>query len=223
MTRTLILSTAALCVIAFLNLSAAEQNPANNLPKFMTEKDFTCAMFAEAINHYVDMGEAKAIAALKSYADAKPRVEAEDQTHRRMAFICRVLFEPKEKAPLRPPAFGGLTDLPNNSMPLEKWPLYPIVHAGDSYFVLAEGYSLDGKAERTIAYIEYCCVEGKFRKNRVPVPNRAQALRDYELLRKSEPWKALKWIDKGQGFEYHLSEELVLSHLEAQATAILKK
>lgn len=185
----------------------------------MLENEFTCAMFAEAINHYVDMGEEKAITSLRTLARSKPQGDMGDRAKRRMAFICRVLFEPKGNAPLRAPLFGGLL-LPENTLPLEKWPLYPVVRAGPSYFVLSEGYFLAGKAELSITYLDYCCAEGRFRKGRVRIPTKAQALRDYDLLLQSAPWKALKWKDRGQGFQYELREANVLKYLRAQAERI---
>lgn len=192
------------------------QSPEPDLPKFLTEKEFSCAMFAEAINHFVDMGEEKAIAAIKELA-AKPGATPQDLAIQRLAFTCRSLFEPKGKVPLRAPPYGGLLQLPERTMPLEKWPLYPVVRSGSSYFVLSERYSLGGKLGPTISYFNYCFADGKFRKDRVPVPSKEQALRDIDLLRESEPWKALKWKDKGQGFDYEKSESTVLNYLKAQA------
>ena len=52
--------------------------------------------------------------------------------------MCRVLFEPKGQDSLRQPMYGAL-DLPWNSMPLTKWPLYPVALSGSSYFVLSDG------------------------------------------------------------------------------------
>jgi len=220
MGRVLITFVVVFCFVGCVDPPADDQVLGRDLPKFMLEKEITCAMFADAINHYVKMGEEKAIAALKALADSKPKGDMADHAQTRMAFTCRALFEPKGKAPLHAPAFGGLNDLPSNTMPLEHWPLYPVVHVGSSYFVLSEGYSSGGVPEQSISYINYCCAEGRFRKDRVPLPTKAQALRDFELLRESGPWKALKWKDRGQGFYYELDENGVLEYLKAQAERI---
>jgi hypothetical protein len=203
--------------------AAKRQDHAANLgaklPRFLREDEFSCAIYAEAVNHFVDMGEEKAIAAMKVLANLKEPGIA-DREEVRLAFTCRVLFEPTAKSPLREPLFGQLGHLPPVRMPPEQWPLFPIVHVGSSYFVLGEGYSLAGLAEPSIDYINYCCANGRFRRERVPLPTKAQALRDFYRLRKSEPWKALKWKDKGQGLEYQLSESFVLEYLKAQADRI---
>lgn len=121
------------------------------LPKFLREKQINCAAFADAVNHYVDMGEAKAIESLKALAGSKPQGHMPDRVEVRMAFTCRVLFESKGKEPLRAPGFGGLINLPYNTMPLENWPLYPVVCTGSSYFVLSEAYVLGGVPEPSIS------------------------------------------------------------------------
>ena len=41
----------------------------------------------------------------------------------------------------------------------------------------------------------------------VPVPTTAQAVQDLRTLLDSEAWKAIKWKDRGQGFQYELSDQ----------------
>lgn len=191
-----------------------------DLPRFLLEDEFTCATFAEAVNHYVDMGELKAIETLKALANSKPQGTFPDRSERRMGFICRALFEPKGKTPLREPGFGGLRNLPWNTMPLEDWPLYPVAKAGSSYFVLNEGYLVAGLCEPSIIYVSYCCVEGNFRKDRVPVPSKKEALNDLDVLRSSKAWLSLRWKDQGQGFRYELNENRAIEFLRMQAEQI---
>src|SRR6516225_9675853 len=77
------------------------------------------ARIAHLVNgYYVDMGEGEAVAALKSLASSKPQENSPDRTQTRMAFVCRVLFGPKGKEPMREPLFGGLADLPKAIVPL---------------------------------------------------------------------------------------------------------
>lgn len=201
--------------------AAKDRLPRRDLPEFLSEAEISCARYAEAVNYYVDIGEENAVASLEALAASEAtHGDPPDRAQRRMALLCRVLFEPKGKGRLRGPAFGEVHGLPRNTMPRERWPLYPVTQAGSSYFVLGEGYVLGGKAESPASYVDYCRAEGTFRKGRVPVPTRAQALRDFESLRESEPWKALKWKDQGQGFSYQLSETSVLEYLKAQAERI---
>jgi hypothetical protein len=48
-------------------------------------------------------------------------------------------------------------------------------------------------------------------------------MKDLERLRKSEAWKAIKWKDKGQGFEYTISEDWVWVFIKKQAESIPEK
>jgi hypothetical protein len=197
------------------------------IPKLFREKEFTCVTLAEAVNQYIGLGEE---AAAKEFDSIVPDQKSEFKLSgesgftlkTRVAWVCRIVFQPKENEPLRPPLYGALR-LPWNSMPLKSWPLYPISASGSTYFVLSEGYTLAGKAENPKEYLKYCRAEGRFRKQPVPIPSRAQAMKDLERLRKSEAWKAIKWKDKGQGFEYTISEDWVWDFIKKQAESIPEK
>jgi hypothetical protein len=181
------------------------------------EKAFSCATLAEAVNHYIGLGEKPALKALESeILDWDADYKNGFSRNERIGWVCRILFQPKGKEPLRGPAFGG-HHLPWNSMPLTKWPLHPVACSGSTYFVLSEGYSLDGRAEDPKEYLHYCRTEGKFRTERIPVPTKLQALKDLGQLRQSEAWKAIKWKDSGQGFSYTMSEEWIWIFIQKQA------
>ncbi len=196
-------------------------------PKLFREKSFTCAMLAQAVNHYVTLGEDAAAKELES-------LTSEDWTeewfkkkrgfsfNERVGWICRIVFEPKGKEPLRAPLFGA-HHLPWNSMPLTNWPLYPVAVSGSTYFVLSEGYMLAGVAEDPKDYLKYCRANGKFRKEAVPIPSRIQALKDLEKLRQSKAWKAIKWEEKGEGFSYFFDEDWVWGRIKYQAENIPEK
>jgi len=133
-------------ILLFLILSASPC--CAETPKLFREKPFTCAVLAEAVNHYVALGEN---AAIKELEDLTLDWEKEDTAGEfsknvRVGWVCRILFQPKEAKPLRQPSFGDLW-LPHRSMPLKTWPLYPVVSSGKSYFVLSEGYLLGGVPE----------------------------------------------------------------------------
>ena len=113
--------------------------------------------------------------------------------------------------------------LPWSSMPLKSWPLYPVAASGSSYFVLSEGYSLAGKAENPKDYLKYCRANGRFRKEPVPIPSKAQALKDLEQLRQSKAWKAIKWEDSGQGWKYTYNDDWVWQFIKKQAEEIPEK
>jgi hypothetical protein len=105
-------------------------------------------------------------------------------------------------------------------MPLKSWPLYPVASAGASYFILGEGYTLDGRAENLVSYIDDCRASGVFRKTKVAVPARRQALQDADLLRRSEAWKSIKWKDSGRNWSYTLHEDQVWKFIQRQAEEI---
>ena len=192
-------------------------------PKLFREKPFTCAVLAEAVNHYVALGEKAAVKELEDLvSDWEKDFKQDFSRNERIGWVCRILFQPKEKEPLREPAFGGLL-IPHRSMPLKTWPFFPVASSGRSYFVLSQGYIVGGEPEDPKAYLKYCRTEGKFRTKEVPIPTKDEALKDAEELRKSDAWKAIKWKDSGPGFSYTLSEEWTWSFIKGQAEAIPAK
>ena len=100
------------------------------------------------------------------------------------------------------------------------WPLLPVAHAGISYFVLDQSYLLGGLPETGQAYIQYSQQNGVFRKRRVIVPSRAQAIKDALALRSSKEWRALKWKSSGQGWSYSLNEVVAWRVIRDQAISI---
>jgi hypothetical protein len=145
---------------------------------------FTSASFADAVNHFAALGEDAAVQQLHGMvSDAGTQIMRIVRFELRVAFVCRVLFEPRFEN-LRPPAIGQFS-LPRQSMPAESWPLYPVALSGSSYFVLTEGFFCAGVPEEPREYIIYCRENGVFRKTPVSVPTRNQALSDAATLRKS--------------------------------------
>ncbi len=186
------------------------------VPKLFREDSYTCATLAEAINHYVALGEKATIKELESVD------EIGSENDGRIEWVCRILFEPKAKSPLRQQTIGRRL-LPRNSMPLSSWPLYPLVASGSTYFVFDAGILSSGIAESPRAYLKYCQTNGKFRTERVLVPTKAQALKDAELLRQSAAWKAIKWKHKEPGLSYYISEDSVWHGIKRQAEDIPAK
>jgi hypothetical protein len=195
------------------------------VPRLLQEKDFTAATFAEAVNHFVSLGEDGAMQELQGLvmdhsADFTVHSNGQWSVNERIGWMCRVLFESKDDQPLRPPMFGALSELPYNTMPLKSWPLYPVALSGSTYFVLSQGYSLGGVAEDPKRYIEYCRQTGVFRKMPVAVPTKAEALKAAAALRESAAWKAIKWIDSGNGWSYSLGGESQWEFIRNQAEGI---
>lgn len=192
----------------------------------LCERDFTCASFAKSINHFVALGENAAVRELyKLAAENNERCDCDEKGEgidrdARIAWICRVLFEPRGSKPLRGPLYGS-PGVPYLSMPEEDWPLLPVAKQGLSYFVLSRGYFLaSGAPEEPERYIEYCTSHGTFRKSPVPVPTRAQAIRDALMLQDTPRWSAIKWKDAGHNWSYTYSKAATREFVEGQADRI---
>jgi hypothetical protein len=189
-------------------------------PKLFSEKWFNSASLAETANHYINLGEKSAVQELNTLAsDDIYNDKLGFSINERIGWVCRIVFEPKSGKPLRPPMYGELM-LPWNTMPDKNWPLYPVAISGSTYFVLSEGYELEGIAETPKHYIEYCQTNGIFRKMPIKIPTKEQALKDAASLRQSESWKAIKWQDSGQGFSYTFDEESSWKLIQNQAEFI---
>lgn len=189
------------------------------VPRLFQEKDFTATSFANAVNHFVALGEDSAVHELQGLAtDNFTDFKLGFNVNERVGWMCRVLFETMTES-LRAPRFGALS-LPYQTMPDKSWPLYPVALSGSTYFVLSEGYSLGGKAEDPKAYIEYCRQTGVFRKKPVSVPSKTQALQDAAALRPSAAWQAIKWKDSGENWSYTMDEGRTWEFIQKQAEAI---
>ena len=163
-------------------------------PRLFKQKEFTAATFAEAVNHFVALGEDASVKELLSMEvdNWSSTVHSNNlwSVNERIGWMCRVLFEAKTDEALHRPAFGALWPLP--PLPPKDWPLFPVALSGSTYFVLSEGYSLAGVPDRPKFYIEYCRKSGVFRTKAVVVPTRKQAVKDAEALHESSQWKAIK-------------------------------
>lgn len=186
-----------------------------HLPELFRARDFTCATLCEAANHYVALGEDRAVKDLSTLVGGWDG--ARFSLSERIGWLCRILFEPTGKEPLRPPGLGGLSLPP---MRLEDWPLYPVALSGSTYVVLSEGYSLAGQAEPIQSYIEYCRGNGRFRTAPIPTPARARALTDLDRFHRSAAWKALRWEDSGENYHYSIDEGWVWEGIRRQAEAL---
>jgi len=216
---------AAVCLWASLSgilLNVGCRAPAT--PQLFLQKTFTAASFAEAANHFVNLGEGAAVRQLRGLAlDQRKDLTEHDgwSVNERIGWMCRVLFEEKTNTFIRPPGFGELS-LPWNTMPLTSWPLYPVALSGSTYFVLSEGYSLNGIAEDPKDYIQYCRTNGVFRKTILVVPTREIAMKDVAALRQSKAWTSIKWNDSGENgnWSYHMSEDWAWAFIQQQAESI---
>ena len=212
------MKTTLLALLFCMSLAASHAE----LPQLFRERSFDAASLAAAVNYFIALGEESAVRELSAIApdhDFKRYLNKGFNLPERVGWVCRILFQPKGNQPLRAPGYGGL-ELPDLTMPLACWPLYPVAASGSSFFVLSEGYSLFGVPEHPERYLAYCRVEGVFRKQPIPVPTRAQAQKDLLALRQSPEWKAIQWEDCGPGTYYTMSEEWTWRFIQTQADGI---
>lgn len=193
------------------------------VPKLFSQKSFTSANLAEAVNRYVAIGEAASVKELQQLA-AQENGSAESflgkgfSVSERIGWVCRILYESKGLSPLRAPKFGVLP-LPEKTMPVEKWPLFPVAVSGSTYVVLKQGYMPDGTPEEVTHYLAYCKKNGVFRTTSVEVPSKEQAERDIANLRQSAPWQAIQW-ECNDGFSYPMGEQLTWAFIKGQTKTI---
>jgi hypothetical protein len=194
-----------------------------DVPKLFTEKNFTSATLAEAANHYIAIGEA---ATLKELAQVAAQENSAGEyfqgkgfsVSERIGWVCRIIYQPRDGAPLRAPRFGDLT-LPEKTMPAEKWPLFPVALSGSTYFVLKQGYAPHGTPEELTHYLAYCKKNGVFRNTQVAMPTKEQAQADAAALRQSAPWLAIEW-ENNDGYNFPMGEQLTFGFIQKQAKAI---
>ena len=211
------------------------------LPKLLTERAFTSVTLAEAVNHYVAIGETATIKELQQ-ASAAEKSQTElfqgkgFSVGERISWVCRILYDEPKQAPstlvpktgavipgafipLRAPRFGVL-NIPQKSMPAEKWPLYPLALSGSTYLVLNQDYTPEGTPESVDHYLDYCQKNGVFRRSSIAVPTQEQAMQDAMALRQTAAWKAINWQGDGDGYTYPMGEQLTWSFLKNQARFI---
>ncbi len=178
----------------------------------------TPIILAEAANRLISMGEEMAYHSLDSFlVDCMKNSSGINGQMIRTAWLCRMLYEPKNAEPLRQPLFGALGMVPYQSMPLKEWPQYPLIRWGDCYFALGESYTLFGLPENPREYLEYSRTQGKFRTTLLPVPNKEEIKTQLNLFLQSPLWKSLKWKDAGNGWSYEMSPDTLMKYLSKQA------
>lgn len=209
-----------ICLLAVAFLLLVPACSSAETPRLFREQTFNAATLAEAVNYYVGLGEVKAFEELNTLSPSDvPDYNHEPCVAQRVGWVCRILWEPRGKTPLRQPMYGG-QNLPWKSFSLAAWPLYPIVRSNSSYFVLSESLILTGHPESPKRYLLYCVKNGSFREHPVLVPSREQALKDAVALHISRSWKAIKWKDSGPSVRYTFSEPWIWKFIQEQAETI---
>ncbi len=192
------------------------------VPQVITVREFNSATLSEASNYYIGFGEDRAIKELKALEQGLGESISQNfDRNERIGWICRIIFKGEQGQPLRQPNYGGLS-LPRFTMPLERWPLYPIAESDGVFFVLSQGYTLLGQAERASDYIDYCSTAGEFKKTLLEIPTREHAIEAFDSFKKAERWTMIKWQVERQCSKYTMYESWVLRGIEVQASSIQK-
>src|SRR5258706_4625365 len=121
-----------LIILPYLQIQLAR----SDVPDLLKTKEFNSAGLTRAANHYIKRGEESflndiKLMALDPGADFRQGFGASNQMrtnfsqNERIGWLCRVLYEPKETKPLRPPGLGAL-GVPYMTMPSDSWPLFPL-------------------------------------------------------------------------------------------------
>jgi hypothetical protein len=200
------------------------------LPQLLQEESFTCATLANAVNHYIELGEKRTVEEFRSLDEIGSRGRG-FWMNERIGWLCRItfqsrarIFQPRARKFLRRPYFGGLVEFPLGMPGMEndwvRWPLFPVASSGLTYFVLREGYTIGGFPEPLPEYVAYCQKNGVFRKKPVDIPTRELAIKDATNLRQSPEWKGLKWEHQWKQYKYRYNEEWIWRFIIRQAESI---
>ena len=180
-----------------------------------------CYALARVANRFIALGEERALEGMASLVRGKEqeRLHRYDQAIQ-IGWICRLIFESRSDGPLRAPMYGQL-DLPWHSMPISKWPYFPLAESDGLFFVLSSGYLVAGHPEDPVDYINYCRESGSFRVTRIKIPSESEAEAALDSLLSSEIWLNIKWKDEkwypgGGGWFHDLSPESTIAYLRRQ-------
>ena len=239
MMRILALLVLALC------LAAQDQTPTRKKPvslPILEQRQFGPHDLARSANALIALGEEKAVKELESRITDWGRGKGYC-TNERIGWLCRLLFDPRPvtksadpgptpggrprttkvgSRPIRRPLFGALT-LPYKSMPLSRWPKYPLAIQDGVAFVLSEGYMLGGMPEHPGQYIAHCRKHGTFRRTPFTIPDRPTASRALEKLLRSPRWKAIRWSHEEKNLKYFVDEGGCIDGLKSQVKRVPAK
>lgn len=186
-----IIAATCMCV-ALLCISPRVSNALSEMPDFFTSPKVDAAQLASAVNHFVELGETKAIDALKAIR-SRQTFSGKIDVHFRLACVCRVLWQNSDH-PIPPPHLGmyggGVSIGAGKSAKSKDWPMFPVAKAGNSYFIVVYGgRGGTGTSHRLpISYLTQCQTSGNFLTEKISIPTKQNAEIDAKLLRKSARW-----------------------------------
>ena len=195
-------------------LAAYAASTIDRTPRLFSMSHVDSAALANAANYYISIGEENAIEELYGLQHNESVGLSENELNMRIGWICRILYMPPDSGSFRPFPMGGLL-LPHETMPIEKWPLFPIVKSGDTFAVLSREFVMSGEMPTIEHYLDGV-KNGTFRTENIVVPSRRSAIGDVENLRTSIRWTEIIW----GGVNFNFSESNTWKNILAQAEAI---
>ena len=187
-----VLSVVAASLFLSCGFTQVEKRTDSALRVFVSQNRLSSSAFLGAANELIALREKEAIRVLRGELAAATEYSKESF---RVYMACRVLFTPKGKEPLRRARFGK-SGLPEESMPMNSWPMFPIVQSNSSFFMFVEDYEGTGIPERLSSYLDYCVEQGAFRTQPLPVPAREECERNLKTLLESMSWNRIRWASQ---------------------------
>ena len=163
-------------------LAAYAASTIDRTPRLFSMSHVDSAALANAANYYISIGEENAIEELYGLQHNESVGLSENELNMRIGWICRILYMPPDSGSIRPFPMGGLL-LPHETMPNEKWPLFPIVKSGDTFAVLSREFVMSGEMPTIEHYLDGV-KNGTFRTENIVVPSgglRLGMLKIFEL------------------------------------------
>jgi hypothetical protein len=164
-----------------------------------TLHDFSPLTLQRSANRLINLGPERAYRLLRSSASTSGTTRQDV----RVMLLCRILYRQSGAQPLRPPPFGGPSDVPESMWGSESWPDFPLALFHDIPFLLSESYGYYGAPPNIREYVDYCQSNGVFRTTLFGPTCWRDALSALAELRASERWRRVAW----QG-----SQEIELEH-----------
>lgn len=137
----------ALLIVTFIACSAAHAGELSLNECKSIGSDFRISTYLSVARELQQLGSNKAFAKLTEWAKGGTNEE-------QVLVLCRMLFEKKKGGVFTGPAIGQANFLGGTSD--NQWPLEPIALHKGIPILIATGYDLDGRAELSTQYLDYC-------------------------------------------------------------------
>jgi hypothetical protein len=190
----------------FLCMRDVRADPLDLSKERMTSENYNPATLVVTANKLISLGQTKAEDALTTLANTKAGSGLDEMDRDSyIAWLCLLIYDPKEGEGLPTPGFGG-PDFPNTGFVSKpkwtvfnssKWPRFPLTMKRQVPFLLVQGYELAGLPEPISLYLEDCRKNEVFRTDQYTVPTYTLANEALKELLTSPEWHALNWKQLG--------------------------